>query len=92
MAAIPNRYTGETVRRAFQDNLKENVKFNDNQVTLYWKNNQEKPLKKWVRNRVVEINRLTKLKDRMFLRSEDMIPNIDTIHVSDLDIVGKDSV
>ena len=57
-----------------------------------WINNLKKPVKQWVRNRVVEINRFTQPKDCMFVRSEDMIADIGTWHVSDLDVVDKDSV
>ena len=45
-----------------------------------------------MRNRIVEINRFTQPKDWMFVRSEDMIADICTRLVSDLDVVSKDSV
>ena len=38
------------------------------------------------------INRLTQPKDWMFVRSENMIADIGTRRVSDLDVVGKDLV
>ena len=38
------------------------------------------------------INRLTQPKDWMFVRSENMIADIDTRRVSDLDVVGQDLV
>ena len=40
----------------------------------------------------MEINRFTQPKDWMFVRSEDMIADIGIQHVSDLNVVGKDSV
>ena len=92
LAATLNTHVGETVTRAFQDNHKRSVKLSDSQVTLHWINNQKKPLKQWVRSRVVEINRLTQPKDWMFVKSEDIIADIGTRRVSDLDVVGKDSV
>ena len=49
-------------------------------------------MKQWVRNRVVEINSFTQPKDWMFVTSEDMIADIATRPVSDLDVVSKDSV
>ena len=49
-------------------------------------------MKQWVRNRVVEINSFTQPKDWMFVTSEDMIADIATRSVSDLDVVSKDSV
>ena len=63
LAATLNAHTGETVNMAFQDNHKGTVKLSDSQVTLHWINNQKKPLKQRVRNRVVEINRFTQPKD-----------------------------
>ena len=56
-AATMNTHAVEIVRRAFQSNHKERVKLCDSQVTLFWRNNQDKPVKQWVQNRVVEINR-----------------------------------
>ena len=78
LAATLNTHAGETVKRVFQDNHKGSVKLSDSQVTLHWINNQKKPLKQWVRSRVVEINRLTQPKDWMFVRSEDIIADIGT--------------
>ena len=37
-------------------------------------------------------NKFTQPKDWIFVRSEDMIADIGTQHVSDLDVVGKNSV
>ena len=92
LAATLNTHAGETVKRVFQDNHKGSVKLSDSQVTLHWINNQKKPLKQWVTSRVAEINRLTQPKDWMFVRSEDIIADIGTRRVSDLDVVSKDSV
>ena len=93
LAATLNAHICETVKIAFQDNHKGSVKLSDSQVTLHWINNQKKPLKQWARNRVVQINGLThQPKDWMFMRSDYMIADIGTRRVSDLDIVGKDSV
>ena len=77
---------------AFQGNHKKSVKLSDSQVTFHWINNKKEPLKQWVRNRAVKINRFTQPKDWMFVRSEDMIANIGTKDVSDFDVVGKNSV
>ena len=85
LAATLNAHICETVKIAFQDNHKGSVKLSDNQATLHWINNQKKPLKQWVRNRVVGINRLTQPKDWV-------IADIGTHYVSDLDVVVKDAV
>ena len=49
-------------------------------------------MNQWVRNRIVEIKIFTQPYDWMFVRSEDMIAHSGTRCVSDLDVVGKDSV
>ena len=49
-AATMNTHTDEIVRRAFQSNHKERVKLSDSQVTLFWINNQDKPVNQWVQN------------------------------------------
>ena len=56
-AARINVHTGEIVRRSLQS--KGRVKLTDSQVVLHWINNHDKPVRQWVRNRVVEINRYT---------------------------------
>ena len=78
LAATVNTHTSEIVKKAFPGNHKRSVKLSDSQVTLHWINNQKKPLKQWVRNRVVEMNRFTQPKDWMFARSEDIIADIST--------------
>ena len=78
LAATLNTHTGEIAKRAFQDNHEGSVKLSDSEVTFHWINNQKKPVKQWVRNRVVEIHRFTQSKDWMFVRSEDMIADIGT--------------
>ena len=78
MAATLNTKSGETLKTAFQDNHEGSVKLGDSQVTLHWLNNQKKPLKQWVRDRVAEINRLTQPKFWMFVRSEGMIADTGT--------------
>ena len=48
---------------------------------------EKKPLKTWVRNRVININRFSSTNDWMYVRSEDMIADIGTrpgITISDV--------
>ena len=63
LATTLNTHTGEIVKRAFKNNHKASIKLSDSQVTLHWINNQKKPVKRWMRNRVVEMKRHTQLKD-----------------------------
>ena len=54
-AALTNAYTGEVVKRSFKKFHKQAIKFTDSQITLFWISNDEKHLKQWTRNRVIEI-------------------------------------
>ena len=90
-AATMNTHTGEIVRRAFQSNHKQRVKLCDSQVTLFWINNLDKPVKQWVRNRVVEINRFTQPSEWMFVHNQDMIADMGTRRVNNLESVNQDS-
>ena len=91
-AATMNTHTGEVVKRAFQSNHKKKIKLTDSQVTLHWICNPDKQLKQWVRNRVVEINRFTEPSEWMFVRSQDMIADLGTRHIDNLELVNQDSV
>ena len=63
----------------------------ESQVTLFWINNQDKPVKQWVQNKVVEINRFTQLSEWMFVHSQDMIADLGTRRVNNLELVNQDS-
>ena len=91
-AATMNTHTGEIVRRAFQSNHKERVKLCDSQVTLFWINNQDKPVKQWVQNRVVEIKRFTQPSEWMFVHSQDMIADLGNWCMNNLELVNQDSM
>ena len=88
-AATINVHTGEIVRRSLQ--CKERVKLTDSQVVLHWINNHDKPVKQWVRNRVVEINRYTEPSEWMYVSSKDMIADLGTRRVNDINLVDPDS-
>ena len=88
-AATINVHTGEIVRRSLQS--QERVKLTDSQVVLHWINNHDKPVKQWVRNRVVEINRYTEPSEWMYVSSKDMIADLGTRRVDALNLVGPNS-
>ena len=88
-AAIINVHTGEIVRRSLQS--KGRVKLTNTQVVLHWINNHDKPIKQWVRNRVVEINRYIELSEWMYVSSKDMIADLGTPQVDDINLVGPES-
>ena len=56
-AASTNSHTGEIMKRSLGANLMKSIKLTDSQVTMHWLNNEDLPLKLWVRNscRYVEI-------------------------------------
>ena len=92
LAATMNTHTGEVVKRSFQSNHKKKVKLTDSQVTLHWICNPDKPVKQWVRNRVVEINRFTEPSEWMFVQSQDMIADLGTRRIDKLELINQESI
>ena len=58
MAAGINAATGYTVKKAFGEYHKKALKLTDSLVALHWISSKRTVLKMWVRNRVIEINRI----------------------------------
>ena len=58
LAASLNATTGHIVKLSLGELHKDSIKITDSQITLNWISNTKNPLKQWVRNKVVEINRL----------------------------------
>ena len=77
-AALINAYAGEVVRRSFKQYHKEAIKFTDSQISLHWITNEEKPLKQWTRNRVIEILRFTTKAQWYYVQTKDMLADIGT--------------
>ena len=78
LAANLNAHTGEVIRRSFGKFHKNSLKLTDSQVTLHWINNEDLPLKQWVRNRVVEILRFTKQVQWKYITTSNMPADIGT--------------
>ena len=57
------------------DNAKSRV---ISQIVLHWINNIKSVMKQWVRNRAIEINRLTECKSWKYVNSKDIIANLGT--------------
>ena len=91
LAALINTHTGEVVRRSFGSICKSSLKFTDSQIALHWISNDEKPLKLWVRNRVVEINRFKTKKDWFYIQTNNMIADLGTRRGATIADVSKDS-
>ena len=77
-AANVNAHTGEVVKRSFGKFHKNALKLTDSEVTLHWINNQDLPLKQWVRNRVVEILRFTDQTQWKYIATSEMPADIGT--------------
>ena len=53
------------------------LKFTDSQIVLHLISNDERPLKKWVRNKVIEIKRIAKVEEWYYVDSAaNMIADI----------------
>ena len=90
-AAVLNASTGHVVRKSLAKWHKKCINLTDSQVVLHWLNCTKLALKKWVRNRVVEILRLTMLIDWRYVRSEDNVTDIGTRKGAKISDVGPDS-
>ena len=90
-AALLNAHTGEIVRKSFKKWHQSSIKLSDSQIVLYWLSNDAKPLKQWVRNRVIDILRFTKIEDWYYIRSENMIADLGTRRGATLKDVNNES-
>ena len=90
-AAVTNVHTGEVVKRSFKQHFKSSMQFTDSQITLHWISNDEKPLKHWVRNRVLEIQRFTAKDQWFYIQSNQMIADLGTRRGATFNDVNQDS-
>ena len=77
-AASLNASTGHVIKLALGDLYKECIKLTDSQIALHWISNTRNPLKQWVRNKVVEINRLADRTLWKYVQSKDMLADLGT--------------
>ena len=92
VAAVLNASTGHIVRRSLQKFHKRAWKVTDSQVALHWINCTNSALKMWVRNRVVEIRRLSEPSEWYYVKSENMIADLGTRKGANIEDIGPDSV
>jgi len=91
-AAVLNTHTGEVVRRAFKQSHIAH-KFTDSQIVLHWICNENRPLKQWVRNRIIEIQqRFTKTTNWRYINTSNMIADIGTKRCTSLDMIKPGSL
>ena len=90
-SALLNTHTGEVVKRALRKHHSHGLKLTDSQIVLHWISNEERQLKQWVRNRVIEVKRFTEIKDWYHIDTKNMIADIATRKGSSLDTVSERS-
>ena len=90
-AALLNTHSGEVVKKAFQKYHQGHFKLTDSQIVLYWISNEERPLKQWIPNRVVEIRRFTTPESWFYVNTKNMIADKGTRRGSTLKDVDQES-
>ena len=90
-AAVINTHSSEIVKRSLRKWHQSSIKFTDSQIVLHWLDNDEKPLKTWVRNRVNEIHRFTSKDQWFYINTKDMIADLGTRKGATIDDVSDDS-
>ena len=91
-AAVLNTHTGEAVKISLGKHHQNSTKLTDSQIALHWISNSNKPLKQWVRNRVIEIRRFTIPEQWKYVQSKDMIADFRTRKGVKTEQVDQDSV
>ena len=91
-AAVLNASTGHVVKASLGDFIKNRISLTDSQIVLYWINNSKLQLKQWVRNRIIEINRLTDRENWYYIESKNNITDLGTKKGAKLSDVSVDSV
>ena len=92
LVASMNAATGHIVKTSFGERHNESWKMTDSQVALHWIGCTRSKLKMWVRNRVIEINRLVELSEWRYVESKNMVADIGTRKGCKLADVGLNSV
>ena len=77
-AALINTHTGEVVRREFGQYHTNAFKFTDTQVVLHRISNENRTLKQWVHNRIIEIKRFANPDQWRYIHASNMIADLGT--------------
>ena len=92
LAALMNASTAHVVKTSLGDMYKKSWMLTDSQVALHWIHCTKSKLKVWVRNRVIEINRLVDMHLWRYVESKQNIADIGTRKGATLDCLGPDGV
>ncbi|XP_066928813.1 uncharacterized protein [Clytia hemisphaerica] len=77
-AALVNTHISEIVKRSLKSLHDSSIKLTDSQIAMYWISNHDKPLKKWVRSRVLEILRFSDKKDWYYVPTDQNLADLGT--------------
>ena len=91
LASVLNASTGHTVFSSLKGFITNRIHLTDSVVVLCWLNNVEKGLNVFVRNRVIEVNRLTDVHRWYHIGSKNMLADIGTRKGATLSDVSDDS-
>ena len=90
-AAELNATTGHVVYLALGSYIVKRTSLTDSQIVLFWISNFQLRLKKWPRNRVITIHRLTNFMDWFYLDGQFMTADLGTRKGAKLSDVSEDS-
>ena len=71
LAARLNAQVGHIVSRSLGDKVVKRYRITDSEISLHWIHSWDKPLKQWVRNCVIDINRFSDLTEWQWVQSGD---------------------
>ena len=90
-AAFLNATIGHVVYTALKKYAKARCHLKDSQVTLFWINNTKSQMKQWVRNRVIEINRLTSRENWFYIETVNMTADLGTRKGVNIEDISENS-
>ena len=76
--SVLNATTGHIVKLSLGDFVVGEIFFTDSQIVLHWISNSQLQLKQWVRNRIIEILRLTSKENWYYIESKFMLADLGT--------------
>jgi hypothetical protein len=91
-AATLNATTGHIVKLSLKDLVRSRLSLVDSQIALFWIISTHSQLKQWVRNRVIEINRLTNKENWFYVESKNNMADIATRRGAKFSDVAEGSV
>ena len=91
-AAFLNATIGHVVYTALKNYVKARCHLTDSQITLFWINNTKSQIKQWVRNRVIEINRLTSRENSFYIETANMTADLGTRKGVNIEDISENSL